>query len=86
MAAARKGTSKVEELAELADATGELYERVVRILDGSPGSGARMGDQEGANDEIPGPSRACEAFKQYVKGYVGFHTSMERYRIVEVGL
>jgi hypothetical protein len=86
MIAARKGISRVEALEELADTTGELYERIVSILDGSPSSGAGISDREGGNDATRGLSRACEAFKQYVKGYVRFHTSLERYRLTELGL
>ncbi|KIJ15172.1 hypothetical protein PAXINDRAFT_77896, partial [Paxillus involutus ATCC 200175] len=30
--------------------------------------------------------RACEAFKQFTVGYAAFHTTFERYQLVEVGL
>ncbi|KAF9226094.1 terpenoid synthase, partial [Gyrodon lividus] len=73
MMAARKGISKVEAFEELADTSGELYGRIVSIL-------------EDGNDGTPGFSRACEAFKQFVVGYVGFHASLERYRLREVTL
>ncbi|KAF9237731.1 isoprenoid synthase domain-containing protein, partial [Melanogaster broomeanus] len=66
MIAARKGISRIEAFEELADNTGELYDRIVSILDSL--------------------SRICEAFKQYAVGYVWFHTSLERYRLAEMGL
>ncbi|KAF9237732.1 hypothetical protein BU15DRAFT_62931 [Melanogaster broomeanus] len=54
MIAARKGISRIEAFEELADNMGELYDRIVSILDSSPGSGAGVNDGEGDNDATPG--------------------------------
>ncbi|KIK91721.1 hypothetical protein PAXRUDRAFT_830584 [Paxillus rubicundulus Ve08.2h10] len=86
--AARKGVSRVEAFEELADTSAELYERIVSTLGGEPRSYSGAGVQQGCEGHNVGTrnfSRAREAFEQFVAGYVGFHTSLARYRLTEVG-
>ncbi|KAF8837333.1 terpenoid synthase [Paxillus ammoniavirescens] len=85
MIAARKGISRVEAFEELAGNTVELYRRIVSILEDSPQPG--LGSMTGmAFRDNEGTLRAREAFKQFAAGFILFHLSSERYRLMEVGL
>ncbi|KAF8834117.1 terpenoid synthase, partial [Paxillus ammoniavirescens] len=85
MIATRKGISRVEAFEELAGNTVELYRRIISILEDSPQPG--LGSMTGmACRDNEGTSRAREAFKQFAAGFILFHLSSERYRLMEVGL